>query len=73
MTHFIFMVFTPHFPDEIQAFAEEVIPAVGGWETPTRDSVSGQGRIASMPPGHRADGVPRPAKPTRQTFRNVSA
>ncbi len=28
VTHFIFMIFTPYFEDEIQAFAEEVIPAV---------------------------------------------
>jgi alkanesulfonate monooxygenase SsuD/methylene tetrahydromethanopterin reductase-like flavin-dependent oxidoreductase (luciferase family) len=28
VTHFIFMTFTPYFLDEIQAFAEEVIPAV---------------------------------------------
>ena len=27
-THFIFMIFAPYFVDEIQAFAEEVIPAV---------------------------------------------
>ena len=27
ITHFIFMLFTPYFVDEIQAFAEEVIPA----------------------------------------------
>jgi alkanesulfonate monooxygenase SsuD/methylene tetrahydromethanopterin reductase-like flavin-dependent oxidoreductase (luciferase family) len=27
VTHFIFMLFTPYFVDEIQAFAEEVIPA----------------------------------------------
>jgi alkanesulfonate monooxygenase SsuD/methylene tetrahydromethanopterin reductase-like flavin-dependent oxidoreductase (luciferase family) len=30
VTHFIFMMFAPFFPDEIQAFAEEVIPAVRG-------------------------------------------
>jgi alkanesulfonate monooxygenase SsuD/methylene tetrahydromethanopterin reductase-like flavin-dependent oxidoreductase (luciferase family) len=30
VTHFIFMVFAPYFVDEIQAFAEEVIPAVRG-------------------------------------------
>lgn len=30
VTHFIFMTFAPYFPDEIQAFAEEVIPAVRG-------------------------------------------
>ena len=28
VTHFIFMTFTPYFPDEIQGFAEEVIPAL---------------------------------------------
>ena len=28
VTHFIFMVFAPYFEDEIQAFAEDVIPAV---------------------------------------------
>ena len=28
VTHFIFMVFVPYFRDEMQAFAEEVIPAV---------------------------------------------
>ena len=28
VTHFIFMTFAPYFVDEIQAFAEEVIPAV---------------------------------------------
>jgi F420-dependent oxidoreductase-like protein len=28
VTHFIFMTFTPYFLDEIQAFAEEVVPAV---------------------------------------------
>lgn len=28
VTHFIFMIPAPYFPDEIQAFAEEVIPAV---------------------------------------------
>jgi len=27
VTHFIFMVFAPYFMDEIQGFAEEVIPA----------------------------------------------
>jgi F420-dependent oxidoreductase-like protein len=27
VTHFIFMTFAPYFPDELQAFAEEVIPA----------------------------------------------
>jgi alkanesulfonate monooxygenase SsuD/methylene tetrahydromethanopterin reductase-like flavin-dependent oxidoreductase (luciferase family) len=27
VTHFIFMLFSPYFVDEIQAFAEEVIPA----------------------------------------------
>ena len=27
VTHFIFMLFTPYFVDELQAFAEEVIPA----------------------------------------------
>src|SRR5213080_5209302 len=30
VTHFIFMLFVPFFEDEIQAFAEEVIPAVRG-------------------------------------------
>ena len=30
VTHFIFMLFAPIFPDELQAFAEEVIPAVRG-------------------------------------------
>ncbi len=30
VTHFIFMCFTPYFLDEIQAFAEEIIPAVRG-------------------------------------------
>src|SRR5436309_6783529 len=30
VTHFIFMIFAPYFADEIQAFAEEVIPAVRG-------------------------------------------
>jgi len=30
VTHFIFMTFTPYFLDEIQGFAEEVIPAVRG-------------------------------------------
>ena len=30
VTHFIFMLFAPFFTDEIQAFAEEVIPAVRG-------------------------------------------
>ncbi len=30
VTHFIFMIFAPYFRDEIQAFAEEVIPAVRG-------------------------------------------
>jgi len=30
VTHFIFMMFTPLFVNEIQAFAEEVIPAVRG-------------------------------------------
>jgi F420-dependent oxidoreductase-like protein len=28
VSHFIFMTFTPYFADEIQAFAEEVVPAV---------------------------------------------
>jgi len=28
ITHFIFMTFTPYFPDEIQGFAEEVLPRV---------------------------------------------
>jgi alkanesulfonate monooxygenase SsuD/methylene tetrahydromethanopterin reductase-like flavin-dependent oxidoreductase (luciferase family) len=28
VTHFIFMVFAPYFEDEIQGFAEDVIPAV---------------------------------------------
>jgi F420-dependent oxidoreductase-like protein len=32
VTHFIFMLFVPFFEDEIQAFAEEVIPAVRGDE-----------------------------------------
>jgi hypothetical protein len=27
VTHFIFMTFQPYFVDEMQAFAEEVIPA----------------------------------------------
>jgi alkanesulfonate monooxygenase SsuD/methylene tetrahydromethanopterin reductase-like flavin-dependent oxidoreductase (luciferase family) len=27
VTHFIFMIFAPYFADEIQAFAEEVMPA----------------------------------------------
>ena len=30
VTHFIFMTFAPFFLDEIQGFAEEVIPAVRG-------------------------------------------
>jgi len=30
VTHFIFMLFAPFFPDEIQAFAEDVVPAVRG-------------------------------------------
>jgi alkanesulfonate monooxygenase SsuD/methylene tetrahydromethanopterin reductase-like flavin-dependent oxidoreductase (luciferase family) len=30
VTHFIFMTFVPYFLEEIQAFAEEVIPAVRG-------------------------------------------
>jgi alkanesulfonate monooxygenase SsuD/methylene tetrahydromethanopterin reductase-like flavin-dependent oxidoreductase (luciferase family) len=30
VTHFIFMLFAPIFTEEIQAFAEEVIPAVRG-------------------------------------------
>ncbi len=30
VTHFIFMCFTPYFLDEIQAFAEEIFPAVRG-------------------------------------------
>jgi alkanesulfonate monooxygenase SsuD/methylene tetrahydromethanopterin reductase-like flavin-dependent oxidoreductase (luciferase family) len=30
VTHFIFMMFAPFFPDEVQGFAEEVIPAVRG-------------------------------------------
>lgn len=30
VTHFIFMLFTPYFPDEIQGFIEEVAPAVRG-------------------------------------------
>jgi len=30
ITHFIFMTFAPFFLDEIQGFAEEVIPAVRG-------------------------------------------
>jgi alkanesulfonate monooxygenase SsuD/methylene tetrahydromethanopterin reductase-like flavin-dependent oxidoreductase (luciferase family) len=30
VTHFIFMTFPPYFQDEMQAFAEEVIPAVRG-------------------------------------------
>jgi alkanesulfonate monooxygenase SsuD/methylene tetrahydromethanopterin reductase-like flavin-dependent oxidoreductase (luciferase family) len=30
VTHFIFMLFAPVFTDELQAFAEEVIPAVRG-------------------------------------------
>jgi alkanesulfonate monooxygenase SsuD/methylene tetrahydromethanopterin reductase-like flavin-dependent oxidoreductase (luciferase family) len=30
VTHFIFMTFAPFFPGEIQAFAEEVVPAVRG-------------------------------------------
>jgi len=30
VTHFVFMMFAPYFVDEIQAFAEEVIPAVRG-------------------------------------------
>jgi F420-dependent oxidoreductase-like protein len=30
VTHFIFMTFVPYFEDEIQGFAEEVIPAVRG-------------------------------------------
>jgi len=27
VTHFIFMMMAPYFPDELQKFAEEVIPA----------------------------------------------
>jgi alkanesulfonate monooxygenase SsuD/methylene tetrahydromethanopterin reductase-like flavin-dependent oxidoreductase (luciferase family) len=27
VTHFIFMLFTPYFPDEVQGFVEEVAPA----------------------------------------------
>jgi alkanesulfonate monooxygenase SsuD/methylene tetrahydromethanopterin reductase-like flavin-dependent oxidoreductase (luciferase family) len=27
VTHFIFMLFTPYYPDELQAFAEEVMPS----------------------------------------------
>jgi alkanesulfonate monooxygenase SsuD/methylene tetrahydromethanopterin reductase-like flavin-dependent oxidoreductase (luciferase family) len=27
VTHFIFMMFAPYFLDEVQAFAEEVVPA----------------------------------------------
>jgi len=27
VTHFIFMIFAPYFMDEIQGFAEEVVPA----------------------------------------------
>src|SRR5207249_1218170 len=38
-------------------------------ETP----VSGRGGQRACGPVHRADGVPRPAKPARQTFRSVSA
>ena len=30
VTHFIFMVFAPYFLEEIQGFAEEVIPAARG-------------------------------------------
>jgi alkanesulfonate monooxygenase SsuD/methylene tetrahydromethanopterin reductase-like flavin-dependent oxidoreductase (luciferase family) len=30
VTHFIFMLFAPYELDEVQAFAEEVIPAVRG-------------------------------------------
>ncbi|HJQ84934.1 MAG TPA: LLM class F420-dependent oxidoreductase [Candidatus Binatia bacterium] len=30
VTHFIFMTFSPYFEDELQGFAEEVIPAVRG-------------------------------------------
>jgi len=30
VTDFIFITFTPHFIDEMQAFAEEVLPAVRG-------------------------------------------
>jgi alkanesulfonate monooxygenase SsuD/methylene tetrahydromethanopterin reductase-like flavin-dependent oxidoreductase (luciferase family) len=30
VTHFIFMIFAPYFLDEIQAFAEEVIPSARG-------------------------------------------
>jgi alkanesulfonate monooxygenase SsuD/methylene tetrahydromethanopterin reductase-like flavin-dependent oxidoreductase (luciferase family) len=30
VTHFIFMTFAPYFTDEMQAFAEEVMPAVRG-------------------------------------------
>lgn len=33
VTHFIFMIFAPYFLDEIQGFAEEVIPAVR-WTVP---------------------------------------
>jgi F420-dependent oxidoreductase-like protein len=34
VTHFIFMLFAPFFADEIQAFAEEVVPEVRGSATP---------------------------------------
>jgi len=30
VTNFVFMTFTPYFIDEMQAFAEEVLPAVRG-------------------------------------------
>jgi len=30
VTNFIFMTFTPYFIDEMQTFAEEVLPAVRG-------------------------------------------
>ena len=30
ITHFIFMMFAPYFLDEVQAFAEEVLPVFGG-------------------------------------------
>jgi len=38
VTHFIFMLFAPFFLDEIQAFAEEVIPAVRGADARLEES-----------------------------------
>ena len=38
VTHFIFMLFAPYFVDEVQAFAEEIIPAVRGADARAEDA-----------------------------------